>query len=60
MRIVGLFVALIIVAWVVGALVLDSRGRRHEDHGHLPDPDVESRRRLRDDQKYPGDGPPPW
>jgi hypothetical protein len=51
---------LIIVAWVVGALVLYIRGRRHEDHGHVPDPDVQSRRRLRDDQKYPGDGPPPW
>jgi hypothetical protein len=62
MRFVGLFVALIVIVWVVGSLVLFIRGRHQRDQDHLPDPDVASRRRKITEEKQQrwNDQIPPW
>jgi hypothetical protein len=62
MRFVGLFVTLIVIVWVVGSIVLWIRGRYQRDQGHLPDPDVASRRRkiTEEKQQTRNDQLPPW
>jgi hypothetical protein len=47
----GWLVLVIIVVFVVGAVVLEIRGRRPDYDDHPPDPDVNYRRAKRDAEK---------